>query len=789
MFHSILLLTRWVLVVCFIGGLSFPAGAATDIVVTTSDDIVSETDGVISLREAVTDVTAGGVIKFSLAANSVINLATEIIINKSLTIDGSAATGLIVKGSVTDRVFKLSTGIWLRIQFLTLEGSSSNSISGGTIYNNGGTLELVSCIIQNGHANQGAIYNDNNGILTLDHCTIKDNIAQFGAAIYNYAGTVTVRNCSIIQNGSSEDGSSGSIKNWSSGTLNIISSTFSKNKADIGAGITNYGVLKIKDSTFSENETNSTTGNKQGGALYNKNAATATITNSTFSNNIAYSVGGGIYNDGTLTIKNSTIVENSADDDVYSAKGGGIYNHTNGQLMIANSIISANSINSAYSSPEIYNGGSFTSTGKNIFGLNGGIGIEGATPTAGTYFMPAAGFLIGNIVNDLANNGGPTQTRAPVFGGLAWNAGDNTSAAGLEYDQRGGWRILNGTVDIGAVEIGTVPLNDTGITTCTDTYTNTNNLPCPVTGYPRQDAEFGTNSFNFTKLDASGNPLPATATNHVCVKDNVTGLIWEVKTDNTIPDLRDKDNLYIFADTTTFVASVNGSNLCGASDWRLPTVKEFTGIANHKLYNPAIDANYFPNTLPNWFWTGSPNPASTLSMYGVDFGYRAVDVLDKSASHYLCLVRGGQSIDAFVDNSNGTVTQTNTGLMWAKCSIGQTFNSTTNTCDGTATANNWWIDALNFTNYFTVGGYNDWRLPNVKELQALIDYNSVNPAINTLFANTPSGNYWSSSLYTNTTSDYAWFVNFANGSIHGHGRGWSDYVRPCAADYLLIPMY
>jgi len=55
-------------------------------------------------------------------------------------------------------------------------------------------------------------------------------------------------------------------------------------------------------------------------------------------------------------------------------------------------------------------------------------------------------------------------------------------------------------------------LNDTGITTCSNETQN--GLPCPVAGYPRQDAEYGTNDFDFTKLDANGNALPVTATNH-----------------------------------------------------------------------------------------------------------------------------------------------------------------------------------------------------------------------------------------------------------------------------------
>jgi len=57
------------------------------------------------------------------------------------------------------------------------------------------------------------------------------------------------------------------------------------------------------------------------------------------------------------------------------------------------------------------------------------------------------------------------------------------------------------------VPVYAVGLNDTGITTCSNDYTNS--LPCPVEGFPGQDAEYGSNGFDFTKLDAAGNELLA----------------------------------------------------------------------------------------------------------------------------------------------------------------------------------------------------------------------------------------------------------------------------------------
>ena len=137
-------------------------------------------------------------------------------------------------------------------------------------------------------------------------------------------------------------------------------------------------------------------------------------------------------------------------------------------------------------------------------------------------------------------------------------------------------------------------LNDTGITTCSDATQN--GLPCPVAGFPGQDAEYGTNTFNFTKLDASGNALPASATNHTCVLDNVTGLVWEVKTADG--GLRDQKWSYTWydssapggnpgtasggtchdtgrCDTEKFTQDVNAAGLCGFHDGVCPTRKNW----------------------------------------------------------------------------------------------------------------------------------------------------------------------------------------------------------------------
>ncbi len=218
------------------------------------------------------------------------------------------------------------------------------------------------------------------------------------------------------------------------------------------------------------------------------------------------------------------------------------------------------------------------------------------------------------------------------------------------------------------------PLNDTGITGCANG--SQNNLPCPVIGYPGQDAQYGRDhtanndsdghaGFSFTKLDGNGNPLAASATSWSCVRDNVTGLTWEVKTNDG--RLRDKDWTYTWynpdsttnggfagyqnggscagshCDTHAFAQAVNSQGLCGARDWRLPTDLELLSIVSNDRYNPTIDTAWFPNTQASSFWSSSPLAGGdghawyVYFSYGGDgFGYY------KDYPRYVRLVRGGQ---------------------------------------------------------------------------------------------------------------------------------------------------
>ena len=218
------------------------------------------------------------------------------------------------------------------------------------------------------------------------------------------------------------------------------------------------------------------------------------------------------------------------------------------------------------------------------------------------------------------------------------------------------------------------PLNDTGIDFC-GAYPSGNNKPCTGTEPAWQDAHYGRDAaaggkgFSFTALDASGADTTPTSgsTPHSCVRDNVTRLVWEVKTDDG--GSRDKDWTYSWynsnpatnggsagypdygnncfdisrCDTEKFVVDVNAAGLCGHNDWRMPTVKELEGIVDFGRTNPAIDPTYFPNT-PNWyFWTGSPLANFSNNAWVVGF-YDGVSASgdDRGDGYFVRLVRGGQ---------------------------------------------------------------------------------------------------------------------------------------------------
>lgn len=126
----------------------------------------------------------------------------------------------------------------------------------------------------------------------------------------------------------------------------------------------------------------------------------------------------------------------------------------------------------------------------------------------------------------------------------------------------------------------------------------------------------------------------------------------------------------------------------------------------------------------------------------------------------------------YTDNGDGTVTDSQTGLMWRQCSEGQSTDSAA--CDTGVAATYTWQAALQqaqTVNGTGFAGYSDWRLPNRNELASLIENSCYDPSINTTtFPNTVASSYWSASPDAGN-SDSAWYVYFLYGLVYGGGVG------------------
>ena len=278
--------------------------------------------------------------------------------------------------------------------------------------------------------------------LTGGDPSITDNSAD-GGAILNRE--ILLLSGSVVSGNASLDG--GGIYNSSDGTLVVTSSILSGNLSEFGGGITNRGTATITNSTLSDNSAG------QGGGIANS-GGTATVTNSTLSNNSSSGNGGGIFSsfNSAVTITNSTLSGNSA-----SNNGGGIYN-TGGTAIVTSSTLSGNS---ADFGGGISNRGTATITNSIVANSSGG-DLENNTPDnffTGSFNLIGdgqdLGGLTGTITGDpllgpLAFNAGPTETHALLPGSPAINAGDDNVTQ--TEDQRGLARNFNG-VDIGAFEL------------------------------------------------------------------------------------------------------------------------------------------------------------------------------------------------------------------------------------------------------------------------------------------------------------------------------------------------
>jgi len=111
-----------------------------------------------------------------------------------------------------------------------------------------------------------------------------------------------------------------------------------------------------------------------------------------------------------------------------------------------------------------------------------------------------------------------------------------------------------------------------------------------------------------------------------------------------------------------------------------------------------------------------------------------------------------------IDNKDGTVTDTETNLMWQQ----ETMEATN------------WYNAIDQCSHLHLANYADWGLPTIKELFSLVDFTKVNPCIDTnFFPGTKHYNYWSST----DCNGHAWLVHFFNGLVSYYDKSNAYYVR------------
>lgn len=334
---------------------------------------------------------------------------------------------------------------------------------------------------------------------------------------------------------------------------------------------------------------------------------------------------------------------------------------------------------------------------------------------------------------------------------------------------------------------------DTGQVNC---YDDQNIIPCPQEGeaFYGQDAQYASAQLYYVD-NGDGT-----------VTDVNTGLMW-------IQAPGEKMAYYDAVD------SAESFSFAGYDDWRVPTIKElyslmdFSGIDDAVTgTDPFIDADIFvfeygdpskgEREIDSQWVTSSIYTGSVMNgrecFFGVNFADGRIKCYPTSANrnngYFLRLVRGTESYgeNDFVDNGDGTVSDRTTGLTWQQVDSGEGVD---------------WGDALASCESLELAGQDDWRLPNAKELQYIVDYDrgpdeTNSAAIDPLFSVSSIVNeagqddypfYWSSTTHANARGGQsAVYVSFGramgymNGiwmDVHGAGAQRSDPKSGDPADY------
>jgi hypothetical protein len=269
---------------------------------------------------------------------------------------------------------------------------------------------------------------------------------------------------------------------------------------------------------------------------------------------------------------------------------------------------------------------------------------------------------------------------------------------------------------------------------------------CPAVGddFYGQDAQYNIN------------PPDMTDNGDGTVTDNLTGLIWEQKNEANDP------LTYTYNDAAAYCENLS---LGGFDDWRMPSRKEYSTILNLGRLSPSLDTTYFPffirtNPTDIYYWTSSDYHDDPSQSWIMQLSFGIIDKGAKVSLYKVRCVRGTPDPAAsYTANGNGTVTDNVTGMMWEQ----KTDDGGNRDKDNTYT----WKDALAYCENLVLGSFSDWRLPNPKELERLVDLSTSSPAIDTsLFLHTSNGYYWTSSTCVGCHKFKAFAYNFSDGELY-----------------------
>ena len=287
------------------------------------------------------------------------------------------------------------------------------------------------------------------------------------------------------------------------------------------------------------------------------------------------------------------------------------------------------------------------------------------------------------------------------------------------------------------------------------------------------------------------------------ITDLLTGLMWTQDANVPGPAACLPGVAKAWQLALNYVACLNTNGYLGHSDWRLPNRRELSSVVNYGQADVAgwLNAQGFSNVQADWYWSSttfaadssrawlvfmSDGSASNQNrVYGNKFDHVAVWPVRTGQPGIIELPRTGQTISyavgddgdlkkggsrpaaRFTDNGDQTITDQSTGLMWTR--DGNTTPPTSCTTGHT------WLGSLTYVACLNAGhhlGHDDWRLPNIEELESLAQAGQSNLAtwLNAQgFNNVQSGWYWSSSTYAPNTTG-AWFFNMQDTTRGSYGK-------------------